>query len=117
MNSKVCEYMIPCSDISPSRSGRVRSLARQAFNCPLCLALWTVSVIPTVKPLADMTPTILGKRESSAKFDTSIPVNPYSSENGQFEPLLVIECRGLELIDFDPKKVPIFLFHCCLLLS
>jgi len=43
------------------------------------------------------------KRESSAKFDTS-PVRPYSSEaNGQFAPLLVIECRGLEFTGFDPQ--------------
>jgi hypothetical protein len=42
----------------------------------------------------------LGKRESSAKFDPS-PPRPYKSENEQFEPLLSIECRGLEFVGFD----------------
>ncbi|KAM6498022.1 hypothetical protein JOM56_005970 [Amanita muscaria] len=45
------------------------------------------------------------RRESSAKFDKSAPLTPYTSENGQLEPLLVIECRGLEFVDFDPKGV------------
>ncbi|KAF9455122.1 DUF866-domain-containing protein [Macrolepiota fuliginosa MF-IS2] len=45
----------------------------------------------------------LCKRESSAKFETSYKVKSYTSENGQFQPLLVIECRGLEFIGFDPK--------------
>ncbi|KAG5727876.1 UPF0587 protein [Termitomyces sp. T112] len=44
------------------------------------------------------------KRESSAKFD-STPIQPYSSENGQLAPLLVIECRGLEFIGFDPRGI------------
>lgn len=44
-----------------------------------------------------------GKRESSAKFDTSSPVKPYTSENGQLQPILVLECRGLELTGFDPR--------------
>jgi hypothetical protein len=44
----------------------------------------------------------LGKRESSAKFE-STAITPYTSENAQFEPLLVIECRGLEFIGFDPR--------------
>ena len=44
----------------------------------------------------------VGKRESSAKFETTA-ITPYSAENGQFAPLLVIECRGLEFIDFDPR--------------
>jgi len=43
----------------------------------------------------------LCKRESSAKFESTI--TPYKSENAQFEPLLVIECRGLEFTDFDPR--------------
>ena len=43
----------------------------------------------------------LGKRESSAKFESAI--TPYTSQNAQFEPLLVIECRGLEFTDFDPR--------------
>ncbi|KAG6851197.1 hypothetical protein H0H93_015207 [Arthromyces matolae] len=42
-----------------------------------------------------------GKRESSAKFDAT-PDRAYTSENGQLAPLLQIECRGLEFIDFDP---------------
>jgi hypothetical protein len=44
----------------------------------------------------------LGKRESSAKFE-STAITPYKSENAQFEPLLVIECRGLEFTGFDPR--------------
>ncbi|CAA7258647.1 unnamed protein product [Cyclocybe aegerita] len=44
----------------------------------------------------------LCKRESSAKFE-STPITPYKAENGQFGPLLVIECRGLEFIGFDPR--------------
>lgn len=43
------------------------------------------------------------KRESSAKFETASPVQPYKAENGQFGPLLTVECRGLEFVDFDPK--------------
>ncbi|KAF8321686.1 DUF866-domain-containing protein [Clavulina sp. PMI_390] len=44
------------------------------------------------------------KRQSSAKFDTAYRVKPYSSENsGQLQPLLVIECRGLEFTGFDAR--------------
>lgn len=44
------------------------------------------------------------KRESSAKFDKSFAPKPYTAEaNGQFAPLVVIECRGLEFVGFDPK--------------
>ncbi|KAJ3574078.1 hypothetical protein NP233_g2012 [Leucocoprinus birnbaumii] len=42
-----------------------------------------------------------GKRESSAKFDTAKKVQPYTSENAQPQPLLVIECRGLEFTGFE----------------
>ncbi|KAG9006738.1 hypothetical protein FRB94_013862 [Tulasnella sp. JGI-2019a] len=49
------------------------------------------------------------KRASSAKFDKfdnkSPPTKPYqitSSENQEYSPLVVIECRGLEFIGFDP---------------
>ena len=45
------------------------------------------------------------KRESSAKFHekTSVP-KPYSVDsNGQFAPLIEIECRGLEFIGFDAR--------------
>ena len=45
----------------------------------------------------------LGKRESTAKFDPAVPVTPYTAENGQFGPLLKIECRGLEFVGFDPS--------------
>ncbi|RDB28559.1 hypothetical protein Hypma_015615 [Hypsizygus marmoreus] len=44
------------------------------------------------------------RRESSAKFEPTSP-QPYTSENGQFAPLLVIECRGLEFVGFDPRGV------------
>ncbi|KAF9462148.1 hypothetical protein BDZ94DRAFT_1166323, partial [Collybia nuda] len=43
------------------------------------------------------------KRESSAKFETII--TPYIAENEQYGPLLVLECRGLEFIGFNPKGV------------
>lgn len=44
------------------------------------------------------------KRESSAKFDPKFVVTPYSIEkNGQFQPLLEVECRGLEFVGFDPQ--------------
>ncbi|KAI0080308.1 DUF866-domain-containing protein [Panus rudis PR-1116 ss-1] len=46
------------------------------------------------------------KRESSAKFESNSPVQPYTAEaNGQFAPLLTIECRGLEFVGFDPKGI------------
>lgn len=43
------------------------------------------------------------KREANAKFDAASPTKPYSSENGQLEPFLTLECRNLEFIGFDPK--------------
>lgn len=43
------------------------------------------------------------KRESSAKFD-STPLNPYTSENEALQPLLTIECRGLEFVGFDATQ-------------
>jgi len=44
------------------------------------------------------------KRESSAKFEPSFKLKPYSSEkSGQFQPLLVLDCRGLEFTGFDPR--------------
>ncbi|KAJ2927162.1 hypothetical protein H1R20_g9909, partial [Candolleomyces eurysporus] len=47
--------------------------------------------------------SLLGKRESSAKFNTSSAVKPYVAENGQLQPILEIECRGLEFVGFDPR--------------
>ncbi|PAV22358.1 hypothetical protein PNOK_0231500 [Pyrrhoderma noxium] len=45
------------------------------------------------------------KRESSAKFDT-VPPKPYSAEaNGQLEPLVVLDCRGLEFVGFNPRGI------------
>ncbi|KDR84890.1 hypothetical protein GALMADRAFT_233334 [Galerina marginata CBS 339.88] len=46
----------------------------------------------------------LCKRESSAKFEPT-PITPYNAENALFQPLLVIECRGLEFTDFDPRGI------------
>ncbi|KAH0838239.1 DUF866-domain-containing protein, partial [Lanmaoa asiatica] len=44
------------------------------------------------------------KHENSAKFDTSIPVCPYTVDHsGAFSRILVVECRGLEFIGFDPR--------------
>jgi len=45
------------------------------------------------------------KRESSAKFEKASPPQPYKEANGQFAPLVIIECRGLEFVGFDPKGV------------
>ncbi|KAF9015068.1 hypothetical protein BDQ17DRAFT_13321 [Cyathus striatus] len=47
----------------------------------------------------------LCKRESSAKFELATPVQPYTSANTQFQPLLVVECRGLEFTGFDPRGI------------
>ena len=55
--------------------------------------------------VAFLTKAHAGKRESSAKFDTAYGVKPYSAENGQFGPLLTIECRGLEFVGFDMTRV------------
>ncbi|KAF9519911.1 hypothetical protein BS47DRAFT_1324245 [Hydnum rufescens UP504] len=44
------------------------------------------------------------KRESSAKFDPNFPIRPYTIESSRsFAPLLVLDCRGLEFTDFDPR--------------
>jgi len=46
------------------------------------------------------------KRESSAKFEPDFPPQPYPSEaNGQFAPLVAIDCRGLEFVGFDPRGI------------
>jgi len=46
------------------------------------------------------------KRESSAKFEASNPPKPYSADsNGQFSPIVALDCRGLEFIDFDPRGI------------
>jgi len=46
----------------------------------------------------------LCKRESSAKFDADYPTQKYSANhNGQFAPLVVLDCRGLEFIGFEPR--------------
>lgn len=43
-------------------------------------------------------------RDSSAKFEPVI--KSYSAEsNGQLAPLLVMDCRGLEFIGFEPRVV------------
>ncbi|KAJ7071116.1 hypothetical protein C8F01DRAFT_1206709 [Mycena amicta] len=42
-------------------------------------------------------------RSSSAKFEDAYPIRPYIAENEQFGPLLQIECRGLEFVNFDPR--------------
>ncbi|KAF8710463.1 hypothetical protein RHS03_02201, partial [Rhizoctonia solani] len=48
----------------------------------------------------------LCKRESSAKFEVANPVQPYTAESsGQFAPLVTVDCRGLEFINFDPRGV------------
>jgi len=46
------------------------------------------------------------KRESSAKFETASPVQPYTIDsNGKFAPFLVLDCRGLEFTGFDPRGI------------
>ncbi|KAI9461831.1 DUF866-domain-containing protein, partial [Boletus coccyginus] len=44
------------------------------------------------------------KHENYAKFDTSVSVCPYTAaHSGTFSRILVVECRGLEFIEFDPR--------------
>ena len=43
------------------------------------------------------------KRESSAKFEAANPPKPYSDANGNFAPLVTVDCRGLEFTDFQPQ--------------
>ncbi|PCH33871.1 DUF866-domain-containing protein [Wolfiporia cocos MD-104 SS10] len=48
----------------------------------------------------------LCKRESSAKFDPRSAPQTYSADaNGQFAPLLTVDCRGLEFVGFDPRGI------------
>ncbi|CAG8517120.1 4139_t:CDS:2 [Acaulospora morrowiae] len=43
------------------------------------------------------------KRESSAQIDRT-SIKPYTIDNnGQFTQIAIIECRGLEFVDFDPR--------------
>ena len=49
------------------------------------------------------------KREHSAKFET-VPPQPYSAD-GQFAPLIVVDCRGLEFTGFDPRVRYTLIFH------
>ncbi|KAF0488514.1 DUF866-domain-containing protein [Gigaspora margarita] len=45
------------------------------------------------------------KREASAQFDNT-SIKPYTIENsGQFSQIAIIECRGLEFVDFDPRVI------------
>ncbi|KAL1927735.1 hypothetical protein VTP01DRAFT_3556 [Rhizomucor pusillus] len=45
------------------------------------------------------------KREGTAQFDTGFKVQPYSAEkNGEFQKIAVFDCRGLELVDFQPRE-------------
>ena len=44
------------------------------------------------------------KSESSAKFEPGASL-AYAAENSQYAPLLVVECRGLEFVGFDPKGI------------
>ena len=44
------------------------------------------------------------KREANARFESSSPTNPYSTDqNGQFAPFVILDCRNLEFVDFIPK--------------
>ncbi|ETW87391.1 hypothetical protein HETIRDRAFT_121782 [Heterobasidion irregulare TC 32-1] len=46
----------------------------------------------------------LCRRESTAKFELASPLQSYSADaNGQFTPLLIVDCRGLEFTGFDPR--------------
>ncbi|QRV86297.1 hypothetical protein RhiJN_28366 [Ceratobasidium sp. AG-Ba] len=48
----------------------------------------------------------LCKRESSAKFETASPVQPYTADSsGKLAPLVTLDCRGLEFTNFDPRGV------------
>jgi len=45
------------------------------------------------------------KRESSAKFEDRTPQKYSIDSSGQFAPLITLDCRGLEFIDFDPRGI------------
>ncbi len=75
----------------------VRVLLRTSFGAVECVRPPSMIVFHPLK-LSRRS----GKRESSAKFEATKPL-PYTDENGQFAPLLTIECRGLEFVDFDPR--------------
>ncbi|KAL6310089.1 DUF866-domain-containing protein [Sparassis latifolia] len=48
----------------------------------------------------------LCKRESSAKFEPGAVPQSYSADvNGQFAPLITLDCRGLEFVGFDPRGI------------
>ena len=84
--------------------GGTRGIGEQERQSTFRLAVRRMSVPPLTRSIgwpAD-SPALAGKRVSWAKFELSSPVKAYSSETGQFEPLLIIECRGLEFVGFDP---------------
>ena len=86
-------------------TGGKGSKAHFVWRCGLCAQSANVP-----SNAANRSCTSLGKRESSAKFE-SAAITPYKSENAQFEPLVVIECRGLEFTGFDPR-VHCSIYHC-----
>ncbi|EIM92592.1 DUF866-domain-containing protein [Stereum hirsutum FP-91666 SS1] len=46
----------------------------------------------------------LCKREHFAKFEAASPPQAYKADaNGQFAPLITVDCRGLEFTGFDPR--------------
>ncbi|RUS27451.1 hypothetical protein BC938DRAFT_483229 [Jimgerdemannia flammicorona] len=44
------------------------------------------------------------KRESSAQFEPTPPIKPYTADDsGRFTKMVVIDCRGLEPVEFEPR--------------
>ena len=78
-------------------SGGKNSKAHFVWKCDHC-----ASLLPhfTVSDLINL--NLLGKHENSARFE-SLDDIPYNNENAQFAPFLLLDCRGLEFIGFDPK--------------
>ncbi len=81
-------------------SGGKHNTAHFVWRCGLCMP---PSFLIIVLERTNESPRTLGKRESSAKFDNSSKIQPYNDENAQLKPLLIVECRGLEFIGFDPR--------------
>jgi hypothetical protein len=77
-------------------SGGKNSKAHFVWKCGLCIPSFHFTFSIPVNTIS------VGKRESSAKFESTAFI-AYNNENAQFAPLLVLDCRGLEFIGFDPR--------------
>ena len=80
-------------------TGGKNSKAHFVWKCDHC-----ASLLPTFTVSDPINLNLLGKHENSARFE-SLDDTPYNNENAQFAPLLLLDCRGLEFIGFDPKVI------------